>query len=217
MHAIRKLAVLAAGAFAAASSQAAILLIASFSDNFPFGPFRPRERIEIVISLTNTSTNQTITICEGPCIGDAFTYSLGGAASLPNEYSFFFGNRRVEDVFDGQIEGTLNPGATEDFIFGVYDPIGRVAPGRYSFSTTLQIFDATADRLMLDTSTFSGTWQVVLPRAVPEPSSFALLALSLAALVFTRRRKSLRQLIDYPVSVAQTLQPRRRATFRSSQ
>ena len=191
MHAISKLAVLAAGAFVAASAQAAILLSASFSDNFPFGPFRPRERIEIVISLTNTSTDQTITICEGPCIGDVFTYSLGGQASIPNGYSFFFGDRRIEDVFDGQIEGTLNPGATEDFIFGVYDPIGRVPPGRYSFATQLQIFDATADRLMLDTSTFSGTWQVVLPRAVPEPSSFALLALSLAALVFTRRRKSL--------------------------
>jgi hypothetical protein len=191
MQAICKLVLLTAGAFVAASAQAAILLSTSFSDNFPFGPFRPRERIEIVISLTNTSTDRTITICEGPCIGDAFTYSLGGQASIPNGYSFFFGDRRREDVFDGQIEGTLAPGATEDFIFGVYDPIGRTAPGRYGFATQLQIFDATTDRLMLDTSTFSGTWQVVLPRAVPEPSSFALLALSLAALVFTHRRKSL--------------------------
>ena len=125
-----KLAVLISGVLLASAAQAAILLSTSFSDNFPFGPFRPRERIEIVISLTNTSTDQTITICEGPCIGDAFTYSLGGQASIPNGYSFFFGDRRIEDVFDGQIEGTLNPGATEDFIFGVYNPIGRAAPCR---------------------------------------------------------------------------------------
>jgi hypothetical protein len=191
MRAIRKLAVLTAGAFVAASAQAAILLSASFSDNFPFGPFRPRERIEILISLTNTSTDQTITICEGVCIGDEFTYSLGALASIPNDYSFSFGDRRFDNrlPFDGQIEGTLNPGATEDFIFGVYNPIGSAAPGRYSFATQLQIFDATADRLMLDTSTFSGTWQVAFSRVVPEPSSFALLALSLAALAFTCRRK----------------------------
>ncbi len=190
MCAIRQLVLLVAGAFVAVSAEAAILLSTSFSDNFPFGPFRPRERIEVVISLTNTSTDQPITICEGPCIGDVFTYSLGGQASIPTGYSFFFGDRRREDVFDGQIEGTLAPGATEDFIFGVYDPIGRTAPGRYGFATQLQIFDATPERLMLDTSTFSGTWEVVSPSRLPEPGSFALLALSLAGLVVTRRRKS---------------------------
>src|SRR5688572_25301300 len=119
MRAIKTLAMFVAGTFVTASAQAAILLSASFSDNFPFGPFRPRESIEILISLTNTSTDQTITICEGVCIGDAFTYSLGALASIPNGYSFSFGDRRFDNrlPFDGQIEGTLNPGATEDFVF----------------------------------------------------------------------------------------------------
>lgn len=192
MRAIRKLVLLVVGLIVAASAQAATLLSASFADNFPFGPFRPRERIEILISLTNTSTDQTLTLCEGVCIGDAFTYSLGALASIPNGYSFSFGDRRFVNrlPFDGQIEGTLDPGATEDFIFGVYNPIGPAAPGSYSFMTQLQIFDATPERLMLDTSTLSGTWQVARLREVPEPSSFVLLALGLAALALTSRRKS---------------------------
>ena len=106
MRAIRKLVVVFAGVFVAASAQATILLSASFSDNFPFGPFRPRERIEILISLTNTSTDQAITICEGVCIGDEFTYSLGAVASIPNGYSFSVGDRRFDNLLplDGQIE-----------------------------------------------------------------------------------------------------------------
>ena len=67
----------------------------------------------------------------------------------------------------------------EDFIFGLYNPDGTAEPGFYSFLTQLQIFDATADRLMLAAPTFSGQWQV---RSVPEPATFALLALSLAGL-----------------------------------
>src|SRR5687768_17600283 len=117
-----KLAVLICGVLLASTAQAALLLSTSFEENFPFGPFQPRQLIRVVVSLTNISSDQTITICEGVCIGDEFTYSLGGLASIPNGYSFFFGNRRFEDVFDGQIEGTIRPGRTEDFIFGVYNP-----------------------------------------------------------------------------------------------
>jgi PEP-CTERM motif len=180
-----KLAVLISGVLLASAAQAALLLLTDFGGNVSIGPFRPREPIRIVVSLTNISPDQTVTICEGPCIGDEFTYSLGGQAGVPNGYSFFFGNRRVEDVFDGQIEGTIRPGRTEEFIFGVYDPDGRAEPGLYVFRTQLQIFDATADRVMLAGPAFIGIWEV---RSVSEPATFALLALSLAGLAFIRRR-----------------------------
>ena len=136
---VNRFAVLAVGALLATGAQAELLLSTSFSDNFPFGPFRPNEKIEILISLTNISPDKTISICEGPCIGDSLTYSLGGAASIPNGYTFFFGDKKSEDVFDGQIEGELLPGQEKDFIFGVYDPLGKVDPGFYSFGTHLLI------------------------------------------------------------------------------
>ncbi len=197
---------MAAGAFFATSAQAALLLSTSFSDNFPFGPFRPNENIEIVISVTNTSTTQTVTICEGPCIGNEFTYSFGGQASIPDGYSFYFGNDPFEAVFDGQIAGVLLPGQEKDFIFGTYTPIDDAAEGFYSFGTQLQIFDATADRLMLATPTFSGNWEVKCsefpgggstggcfpgpgPFPVPEPTSLAVLSIGLASLAAIRRRK----------------------------
>jgi len=186
MRTVHRFAVLAVGALLATGTQAELLLSTSYSDNFPFGPFRPNEKIEILISLTNISPDKTITICEGPCIGDSLTYSLGGLASIPTGYSFYFGDKKTEDVFDGQIEGELLPGQEKGFIFGVYDPLGKVDPGFYRFRTQLQIFDATADRLMINSSTFSGRWEV---RSVPAPDSLSLLALSLAGLTVTSRRK----------------------------
>lgn len=189
MSTIRRVAVLTAGALFAAGAQAELLLSTSFSGNFPFGPFKPNEKIEIVVSLTNVSPDKTITICEGPCIGDSLTYSLGGLASIPTGYSFYFGDKKAEDVFDGQIEGELLPGQEKDFIFGVYDPDGQVEPGWYSFRTQLQIFDATADRVMLTSPTFSGQWEV---KSVPEPGTLAVLSISLGGLAFTRRRKNSR-------------------------
>ena len=179
-------AVLAVAALSATSAQAELILDTSFSKNFPFGPFRPSEKIEILVSLTNTSLNQTATICEGPCIGDSFTYSLGGLAGVPAGYSFYFGDKKTEAVFDGQIAGVLSPGEEKDFVFGFYDPVGTVAPGVYNFSTQLQIFDATPNRLMLAAPTFSGQWEV---RAMPEPASVALVAPALLGICLSRRQK----------------------------
>ena len=71
---------------------------------------------------------------------------MGGLASIPPGYSFYFGDAPEEDVFDGQIEGTLLPGADRDFIFGIYTPLGPASPGMYGFSAQLQIFAATDDR-----------------------------------------------------------------------
>ena len=141
-------------------ANAALLLGASFSTNLPFGPFLPDEAIEVRVTLTNLSPDQTITICEGVCIGDELTYSLGGLASIPSGYSFFWGNIPAGSVFDGQIAGALLPGEEKVFVFGIYTPDVTVTPGLYGFSTQLQIFDATADRLMLTSYTFSGNWEV---------------------------------------------------------
>jgi hypothetical protein len=123
--------------------------------------------------VTNVSPDQAITICEGVCIGDANTYSFGAWASIPTGYSFTFGNTRPPDLppdtsmgpqesaFDGQIAGVLLPGQEKDFVFGFYTPTEQLSPGWYSFLTQLQIFDATAERTMLTTTTFSGHWEVV--------------------------------------------------------
>jgi hypothetical protein len=196
MGTVRKILLFVAWASVAAVAQGApVLLSTSFSKNFPLGPFKPNESIEIWASLTNTSADQTITICEGPCIGDSLTYSLGGQASLPDGYSFFFGDKRQEDVFDGQVEGALAPGATVDFIFGMFVPNMKMDPGLYAFRTQLQIFDATADRLMLASPTLAGQWEV---RAMPEPSTLALAGFAVLALVRSRvgRQRIKRSPID---------------------
>lgn len=182
----QKIAALAIGTLLATSAQGALLLSTSFSENFPFGPFKPNEKVEVVVSLTNISPDETVTICEGPCLGDSLTYSLGGLASIPSGYSFYFGDKKAEDVFDGQIEGELLPGDTKEFTFGVYTPDGKAAPGWYSFSTQLQIFDATVDRVMLASPTFSGRWEV---RSVPEPRTPALLIFGLALVAMLRRAR----------------------------
>jgi hypothetical protein len=187
---------------------AALLLETSFAENFPFGPFSPTEPIEIVVTFKNSSAEQTLTICEGPCLGDSNTFSLGGLASIPTGYTFYFGDEPQEDVFDGQIEGTLLAGAERDFIFGIYSPLAPVAPGLYPFSAQLQIFAATEERPMLGSHTFSGNWEVQCSPfpgggstggcfpgpgsfPLPEPGTLALLGIALAGFGFTLRKRTL--------------------------
>jgi len=158
----------------------------------PFGPFNPRESIDILGSITNQSPDQALTICEGICLGDANTFSLGAFAFSPTGYSFAFGNggNSALGFLDGQIAGSLAPGETKDFIFGIYKPVGGFAnPGIYSFGDQLQIFAATVERPMIGSSSFSGTFQVT---AIPEPASFQLFTMALvilAGIEAARRRK----------------------------
>jgi hypothetical protein len=147
-----------------AYAQSPVLLLVDFNKSVPLGPFRKNETVEIIATVTNTSIDQPIVICEGACIGDEFTYSLGELVSIPAGYTFIFGIRKnMKDGFlNGQIAGELPPGEAKDFVAGEYSPISNLDPGTYGpFAVQLQIFAATAERPMLGTSTLSGNWDVV--------------------------------------------------------
>jgi hypothetical protein len=62
----------------------------------PFGPFSSSDTVIITGTATNDSLDQTISICEGGCVGDINTFSLGASAFTPTAtttyYSFLFGD-----------------------------------------------------------------------------------------------------------------------------
>lgn len=183
------------------AAHAGPLLSMNYSKSFPFGPFTPAETINIIGTLANTSSDQTISICEGICIGDFLTYSLGAQASIPNGYRFQFGNggSTTHGPWNGQIAGQLGPGEEKDFIFGEYLPNSQETLGKYGFSVQLQIFSATAERPMIGTSTFGGTWEVIEAAPIPEPTTFALLLAAIGAMAAVdtwNRRFSLRRGVE---------------------
>jgi MYXO-CTERM domain-containing protein len=182
----------------AVTASAAPILSANFSKNIvggPFGPFTTDQDVVIIATLKNESATQELSICPGICTGGPFTYSLGGLASTPQGYSFFFGNDpgSEPDGFDSQTLGPLAPGAERDFTFGINRPALGLLPGTVSFGVQLQIFEATDSRPMINSASFGGTWQVT--QAVPEPTT-ALLALSalvaIAGLRTRHRQRGLR-------------------------
>jgi hypothetical protein len=159
----------------------------------PLGPFAPTDNVIIYGSATNTSSTQTMTICEGVCLGETTTFSLGAFASIPNGYSFFFGNGGDTSLgfLDGQLAGTLAPLNTEQFIFGEFTPNGGFAPpGLYSFGVQLQIFAATPDRPFHGGPSFGGSFQVI--PATPLPPALSLFATGLGLLGFLGWRRRLR-------------------------
>lgn len=159
---------------------------------FPFGPFLANQTVVVSGTATN-NTLGALTICEGVCIGDVSTISMGALASIPVGYSFAFGNGGDTSAgfLNGQLAGLIAPGETKNFIFGQFFPDATVSPGSYGFFTQLQFFEATDARPMTGTSSFGGTWQVVTD--VPEPPTVAMMLFTLGILGATGwwRRKSL--------------------------
>lgn len=178
-----------------AGAQASPLLSVDYSKNFPFGPFTPDETIKIFATATNTSADQAISICEGVCLGDTSTYSLGAGvfkAGIPNGYTFHLGNGGDTSLgfLNGQIGGQLLPGEKRDFILGEYVPLFPVQTGTYGFGVYLQIYAASVERPPLGGAGFGGTWQVGdAPAPVPEPSSMFLTGGGLIGVAMKMRRR----------------------------
>jgi hypothetical protein len=146
-----KLSVLAAVVISAGFAgcyQADASFLAVSIGEIPFGPFHPNDTVTITGTATNISPDQSISICEGVCVGDTDTFSLGASAFTPTatvaDYSFLFGNGGDTSIgfLDGQLAGILDPGQTKTFTFGEYVPKGGFAsPGFYGFGPLqLQIF-----------------------------------------------------------------------------
>jgi hypothetical protein len=149
-----------------ARAQTPLYLSVNFDASVPLGPFKKNQTVKIVATVTNTSPDQPIILCEGICVGDAFTYSLGVLASGPDPefvYTFHFGNGKDTSAgfLNGQLAGVLLPSESKTFVFGEFVPVSKAEIGTYAFRVQLQIFAATVERPMIGSSTLSGTWQVV--------------------------------------------------------
>jgi hypothetical protein len=163
--------------------------------SLPFGPFSPTATVLITGTLTNTSADQTISVCEGCVGGSGYDFSLGGFASTPtataNYYSFVFGNGGDTSAgfLNDQVNGTIAPGQTKSFIFGEYVPNNDVAVpvGSYGFSVALQVFADTLDRPYVGGSSFGGNWEV---SATPLPPAWTMMLIGLAGLGFMAYRRN---------------------------
>ena len=144
------------------SAHAQSLLQASFTINLELGPFGQNQAIVIMATVTNVSPTQTAFICSGVCVGEANTYSLSSQTSTPDGYVFFSGDNPDADVdaFDDQLVGSLAPGQTKRFVYGVYTPVSAVTPGLYAFNAEILTFAATPERPLLRTDGFGGDWEV---------------------------------------------------------
>jgi len=167
----------------------------SYADSFPFGPFSQNQTIQILGTVTNSSADKSISLCEGVCIGDSLIYSLGAWASLPNGYDFHFGNggETTLGFLNGQIAGVLDAGESKSFVFGEFLPSSGVELGTHNFLIQLQIFSADILRPMIGSSTFSGTFQVVeavAPSSVPEPETYTMLLAGLGMLGWMTKRRN---------------------------
>jgi len=143
-------------AFATQPAEATTIPSVSFADSLPLGPFSTSQTVIVKASITNASATDTISLCEGVCVGDANTFSLGAMSEYDSlYYDFFFGDGGDTSLgfLDGQIAGPLGPGQTKDFIFSEYVPLPSVEPGLYDFFAQLQVFAATPDRPMLAADT----------------------------------------------------------------
>jgi hypothetical protein len=154
--------ILAGSALPATHARAQSPLQASFTINLPFGPFGQSQAIVIMATVTNVSPSQVISICSGVCVGDANTYSLSSQTSTPAGYTFFSGDDpdANTDAFDDQIVGSLAPGQTKQFVYGVYTPLSAVLPQLYPFAAEIRTFAATPERPLLRTDGFGGDWGV---------------------------------------------------------
>lgn len=168
------------------------LLTVDYSKNFPFGPFGTDQSITIYATATNNSPDQTISICEGVCLGNANTYSLGALVSIPQDYTFSWGTGPDSSLgfLNGQLAGELLPNQTKDFVFGLFTPTTIPQLGTHNFSVQLQIFDATVARPMIDSPTFSGSFQAVEASPVPLPATLWLF-LTGAGFMLCKRRTTI--------------------------
>jgi len=162
-----------------------VLLLAQM----PFGPFTPTETIIVSAEIINIS-DHVVYFCPGAtteCVSDvADSYGFGGGISGPDPAGYIpeFGDGTNPDN-PFAIPASLSPGASASFLFSEFIPTS-VEAGTYGFDDQLQVFQASADRPMLQADNFGGTFQVA---DVPEPSALAALSVGLLGIGMMRRRR----------------------------